>query len=304
MVAESQSKTAGKDVTRAYLALFAGILCIGAGPMFVKFASRTVASEVIAFYRLLIAALALTIPVLLRLKTGASIDRKSLPIALLAGVFFGVNIGMWNFALTMTSAANVTLLDNTAPVWVGLGTLILLKRKLPFTYWLGLALALLGAVLIIRGGGNTAVSANTLPGDLLALAAGVIYAFYLLAAERARKTLDNLTFVWLFSSVGALLMLAFALFRGSPLVGFPAEAIAALLALGLLTHLGGWLLINYALGILPASTVSVMLLGQPVVTTLLAIPLYNEIPGGSGLLGGVVTLIGIGVVLKGNSRDE
>lgn len=287
---------------KAIMALAVGVLCIGIGPTFVKVASREVASEVIAFYRLLIASLVLTPAAIHRLRNGAAFDSRSLPVTLLAGLFFGINISMWNFALTMTTAANVTLLDNTAPVWVGLLTLILFRRRLPPAYWFGLALALSGAILIISGGSG--FSSRTLPGDTLALAAGVIYAFYLLAAEVARRGIDSVIFVWIFSSVGAMLLLAFSLLRGSPLSGFTFASMAAVLGLAVISHLGGWLSITRALGILPASTVSVLLLGQPVIATLLAIPFFHEIPAPVSFIGGAITLVGIAIVLKGVNQDE
>jgi len=56
---------------------------------------------------------------------------------------------------------------------------------------------------------------------------------------------------------------------------------------------GGWLLINYALGDLPASTAVIVLLGQPVVTGLLSIPLLGELLTPRQVLGGLVVLPGI-----------
>ena len=61
---------------------------------------------------------------------------------------------------------------------------------------------------------------------------------------------------------------------------------------------GGWLLINYALGDLPASTAVIVLLGQPVVTGLLSIPLLGELLTPRQVLGGLVVLPGIYLCLK------
>jgi drug/metabolite transporter (DMT)-like permease len=66
--------------------------------------------------------------------------------------------------------------------------------------------------------------------------------------------------------------------------------------MGLFSQLGGWLAINYALGHLRAAPVSVSLLGQAVVTTLLAMPLLGEFPAPNQVLGGVLVLAGIYVV--------
>jgi drug/metabolite transporter (DMT)-like permease len=63
--------------------------------------------------------------------------------------------------------------------------------------------------------------------------------------------------------------------------------------LGLITHMSGWLLINYAFGHLPASLASVTLLAQPIITTLVALPILGETPKPWHIVGGLITLIGI-----------
>ncbi|MDQ3928056.1 MAG: DMT family transporter, partial [Chloroflexota bacterium] len=72
----------------------------------------------------------------------------------------------------------------------------------------------------------------------------------------------------------------------------------SLVALALISHVLGWLAINYALGHLPASLTAVTLLLQPVMTALLAVPLLGE---GLSLYqagGGVLVLLGIYIVVR------
>jgi drug/metabolite transporter (DMT)-like permease len=68
------------------------------------------------------------------------------------------------------------------------------------------------------------------------------------------------------------------------------------LGLALITHVGGWLAINYALGHIRASIVSVTLLAQPVMTALLSIPLLGEDLFPLQIVGGVLVLSGIYIV--------
>jgi drug/metabolite transporter (DMT)-like permease len=58
---------------------------------------------------------------------------------------------------------------------------------------------------------------------------------------------------------------------------------------------GGWLSINYALGHIRASVASVSLLGQPVVTALISVPLLNEALSWAQIGGGLLVLAGIGL---------
>ncbi|MBI4314766.1 MAG: DMT family transporter, partial [Chloroflexi bacterium] len=69
-----------------------------------------------------------------------------------------------------------------------------------------------------------------------------------------------------------------------------------LIAIALVTQIGAYLCVNYALGHLPASIVSPTLLAQPVLTALLAVPLLGQPIGGAQLVGGLLVLAGIWAV--------
>jgi len=69
-----------------------------------------------------------------------------------------------------------------------------------------------------------------------------------------------------------------------------------MLAVGLFTQIGGYLLVNYALGHLSASIVSITLLLQPIVTLVLAIPLLGQYPDTLQIAGGGLLLAGVWIV--------
>jgi drug/metabolite transporter (DMT)-like permease len=133
-------------------------------------------------------------------------------------------------------------------------------------------------------------------GDLLAVAAGVFYAGYFLVTERGRERLDTLSYVWLVDLVAAITLLLITLGMQMPLTGYPTQSWLAFLGAALVSQVGGYLSIGYALGHLPASIVSPTLIGQPVVTALLAIPLLGEGLRTEQWLGGLVVLVGIYLV--------
>jgi drug/metabolite transporter (DMT)-like permease len=91
---------------------------------------------------------------------------------------------------------------------------------------------------------------------------------------------------------------------GQPLTGYPLASYLNLLAVALITQVGGYLAINYALGHLPASLVSPTLLGQPVVTALLAVPLLGEAITAVQVLGGVLVLGGIALLHRRSGTAE
>ncbi len=279
-----------KNVPGAYLALSVGVFCIASSAILVKVAALPGATS--AFYRVLFAAAA-AVPLYLS-RPRASFSGDAVLLAVLGGLFFAVELMLWQVAVRVTSAANATLLVNIAPVWVGIGAFLVFRESLGAYFWLGLVVALAGMGLVVIGSLRHFVSFNS--GDSLAVIASVFYALYLLVTQRVRSSMDTVTFLALstMSSVSILLVTCLAL--GAPLTGFPMRSWIALAALGLLSHFGGYLAINYAAGELRATSISVTLLAQPVVTALLAIPLLSEFLTPKQVTGGVLVLAGIYLV--------
>ena len=78
-----------------------------------------------------------------------------------------------------------------------------------------------------------------------------------------------------------------------PLTGYTSAGYISMIAAALVGQVAGYLAISYALGYLPASIVSPTLLGQPMLTALLAVPLLNESISWAQVAGGVLVLAGI-----------
>jgi drug/metabolite transporter (DMT)-like permease len=283
---------------RAYSALVAGVLAISFTAVFTKWAA--VPGPAAAAYRMAVAAVILTVPFLLRSPHRMTTRRHGIRWGLLGGVWFASNLGFLNSALLLTSAATATLLDNTAPIWVGLGALIFFGERLGGRYWAGLGLALGGASVVT--GFTSANELHLGAGDALALTGAVFYAGYLLNTQRARRDLDTVSYFWLVAVTAAALLFTISLLLRIPLLGYSIRSYLALLGVGLISQVGGWLMINYALGYLSASSAVVVLLAQPVVTGLLAIPLLGEHLTAQQMFGGALVLSGIYLCLRRTTR--
>jgi drug/metabolite transporter (DMT)-like permease len=164
-----------------------------------------------------------------------------------------------------------------------------------------LFVALIGVLLVLSADWltpqDTAALADTRTlGNLVALAAAFFYAAYLLTTQHTRASLDTVSYLFIMSAFGALVLLPFNILGGLPLTGFPLSTWVALLGLAIVTHVGGWLAINDSLGHIPASIVSVTLLAQPVLTAILAIPLLGEALFPLQIIGGILALTGIYIV--------
>jgi drug/metabolite transporter (DMT)-like permease len=218
------------------------------------------------------------------------------------GFFFAIELVLWQVALLVTSAANATLLVNLAPAWVGLGALFLFRERLGSYFWGGLVIAFVGMSLVVSGGARQLANFNY--GDILAIGGSFFYALYLLVTQRVRANMDTLTFLALSITSSVVILFVTCMVLRTPLSGFSTRAWVSLAALGLFSHLGGYLAINYALGHLRASSVSVSLLGQPVLTALISIPLLGEFLSVQQILGGTIVVIGIYLVNRRGSSGS
>lgn len=284
----------------AYIALGVGILALSFTAMFVRWAAAP--GPVTAFYRLFFSVIFLLPFFLPRLQTNPSLRSRLVIFPLMAGFFAACDLGLWTASLAYSTASNVTLLGNTSPLWVALGTWLIFKRKLSGSFWRGLAFVLLGAALIM--GTDFVLHPRFGIGDAMALFTGFFYGGYFLFTEKSRETFDPISHIW-FVGIGASVTLFFVnITIHNPLFGYEKSTWLIFLATALVSQLIGYMSLAYALGHLPAAVVSPTMILQPVVTTLLAIPLLGEIPSAWQGIGGVIALIGIYIVNQSHQRSN
>ena len=221
---------------------------------------------------------------------GGRLGRPSL-MALIAGVFFGLDIALWHASLVMTSVANATFIVNLGNAAVGLVAWLVLKER-PAKIWpVALAIALFGALLLSRGAAGE--DAGALAGDILALAAAVMVGLYLFFAKLARRTESAMQV--LFWSTSATLAVSFiaSLVRQEPLVPPEPSWFLAPLFLAVIVHVLGQGLIVAGVGRTPAAVAGVLLLIQPVAAALIAWPLFGETLTPVQLAGAALVLAGV-----------
>ena len=138
----------------------------------------------------------------------------------------------------------------------------------------------------------------------MAVGAAAFFAMYLLATEEVRTTTGTVQFLRLamISTTVALLVINVALGNSFRVSG--ARTWGALIGLGLISQLAGYLALTYALGHLPATVTSVSLLTQGPLTALLAALLLRESLSGAQIAGGILVLIGVGVAHRQKHPEE
>lgn len=254
-----------------------------------------------AFYRLLLTTL-LIAPFALYLHRA---ELRGLPArdwGLLAGIgaVLALHFWTWIASLDYTSVASSLLFVTIHPLLIGLAAPLFLKERTPLDTWIAIGLALAGSAVIAVG--DAGIGATTLLGDLLAFAGAVAFALYLLAARRVRQRLSVLPYTLVVYGAATLTLLAIALLTQDALWGYPPEEYGVFLALAVIPMLGGHTVINWVVKYVPATTVSITILGEPIGGAALAWLVLHEAPPPAAIWGGVLILAGIWLALRAEAR--
>lgn len=283
-----------KGSKTCWLTLFLGIICISVSAIFVKEAHVNGITS--AFYRIFFAVLFI-LPFYFRTKD-KSINKKDICIALLGGIFFAFELVFWNTAIIISNATFPTLIVNLSSIWVGIGAMILFKEKLNRFHWIGNGIALFGISILI--GVNNIIQMKIDKGFIFSIIASVFLALYILSVKKVRLKSSTLQVIF-FTFLGCVVtLLICCIATGSKLYGFSNESWIYLLCLGLITQVGGYFSINYSLGYIDSSKVSILTLAQPILTAIFAVIILNESFAIHHIVGGLFVLIGLSIAIAVN----
>jgi len=282
----------------AWLTLSFAVLFVSFGAVLVRLAAAPALA--VSFYRVALASLVL-------LPFAARDARSSWPalaprqraLLLAAGLALALHFATWIASLSYTSIASSVLLVNTAPLFAIALSRVFLRERAPAVVLLATPIALAGAALIAFGDWTGAP--GSLRGNLLAVAGAVTVAAYQVIGRGLRTALPLNAYVLGVWSTAAVVLAALAFACEVPLAPFPARSWLVFLALALIPTIGGHGLVNKSLRSLPAPTVGLFLLGEPLGASLLALLLFGEVPGPWTLAGGAVVLAAL--VLVALRRD-
>jgi drug/metabolite transporter (DMT)-like permease len=277
-----------------WLTLSVAVLFVSFGAILVRLAAAPPLA--VSFYRVALASL-LLLPFAgrdARRSWPALAPRRRL-LLVAAGLALALHFATWIASLSYTTVASSVLLVNTAPLFAIVLSRVFLHEKPTATVLVAIPVAFAGAALIAYG--DWTGSPGSLFGNGLAVAGAVTVAVYQVVGRGLRDALPLNAYVLGVWATAALALVALARGFGVPLGGYPARTWLLFLALAVVPTLGGHGLVNKSLRSLPAPTVGLFLLGEPVIASLLAWMLFRETPGPWTLAGGAVVLAALGLVL-------
>lgn len=217
-----------------------------------------------------------------------------------AGVALALHFATWIASLSYTTIASSVLLVNTAPLFaILLSRLFLHERPSPVVR-AAIPVAFAGAAAIALG--DSTGSPGSLLGNGLAVAGAATVAAYQVIGRGLRDALPLNAYVLGVWGTAALVLAGLAFSSGVPLGGYATRTWLVFVALAIVPTIGGHGLVNRSLRSLPAPTVGLFLLGEPVLASLLAWIVFRETPGPWTLAGGTVVLAALAFVVA--KRDS
>jgi drug/metabolite transporter (DMT)-like permease len=296
-----------QDGTRllAILVVSLGLVAVSMGAILVR-CSQEAPSLAIASYRMVFATLLLS-PVYFVSRRGRSLRSSWTGLHAAAGIALAFHFALWIGSLRYTSVAVSVLLVNTSPVFVAAGAHLFLAERLTRKGLAGVAAALTGSFLLGFGDLQTL---GDWRGAALALAGALALGIYLMIGRRIRQASDLFGYVYPTYAISASALVGATVASGTRLTGFSPWTFLFLLLLGLVPQAIGHTSYNWALRFLPATSVSTMIVGEPVLASLFAWWLLGErldvhvIPGALLVMAGILLVSFGGVTVGDRDRSE
>jgi drug/metabolite transporter (DMT)-like permease len=236
-------------------------------------------------------ALMLLLPYVLITKKFKLPQKKYLILAVICGILFASDVAVWNIAIQDSSATQASLLTNLSPLWVGIISFVFLKTKPATNFWIGTIVALFGMAMLV--GFQFFLELDFDTAFLLAVLSGVLYSIYLLVSKKALSQIDVLSFMTVSLLASTLYLAIVCVFMNEPFSGFSDLGWFVLLIQAVVCQLMAWLSISFATQHMRPTRVSLSLLGQAVITSLLAWVFLDEKISLNMIIGGLILLLGI-----------
>ncbi len=312
---------------RIRLVLAAGVVAISTSAILVRLAFQAADTQSIGFSmvlaasRLGLAALAMVVvtgltphpppnaladsdqPSLQRSPALATTPKQLYSLGIAAGLCLAIHFASWITSLAYTSVAASTALVTTNPVWVALLSWVWLGERPRRSTILGVGIAVLGGVLIAHTG-KTDTASHPWLGNGLALIGAWSVSVYLLLATIAQRRGVSLQHYMLVVYISATIVLCpIPLCLGTGYAGYSWAVYLWIALMAMIPQLIGHTVLNWSVRWLPPTHVTLVILLEPVIASILAYLVFQELPHTLVIVGGAILLLGTVVVIREQSGD-
>ena len=275
--------------------LLLAMLSVSTSPIIARYLEN-VPAVAISFWRMAFGAIILWIISLVRKQI--PLNNENFKRTLIAGIFLGIHFALFFGAIKLTTIANATFLGTLAPVSTFFIEKYILKRNHGFTLVWGLGLAILGTIIIVSN--KFDFSSSFTIGNLLAVACSVCLGLAFMISENVRKKVGTISYARALFSTAAVTLFIISLIMKTNLLGFSYLEYIGLLMLGIIPTILGHGSMYYAIRYISPTIVASTPMGEPILASILAWFLFQEIVGYVTLIGGSITFIGLILLVQKN----
>lgn len=281
---------------KAYLALFISVFSVSFAAIFIVSCDAPALS--IAFYRLLFTFLLILPFVLIYRKTRhelLNMPRSALLIMIGIGIILAAHFALWITSLEHTSVASSVILVTAHPLLVGPISHFFLKERLSAVNATGIVLSVVGVIILVYGNYGFATGLDTFEGNILAILGGIFAGLYILGGRKLRKTVSIGSYAFVVYAVGTIVLFVICLLFNAPVINLSLKDYGIIFLMAVVAGIFGHTLYNWSLEHVRASLASVVLLGEPIGSSLLAfaLPWIQQTPSYYTIIGGAIILSGI-----------
>lgn len=280
------------ETPQAVMKLFVGAVMISFSGVWVKISH--VPSETSAFYRVFFGGLILLVISLLR----GEIRRQSgrnLWTGMLCGVFFALDLILYHKSVNYVGPGLGTILPNFQVFILSLLGIMFFKEKVSPMGLFSIPLAITGLFMVV-GVDWSALGRDYQLGIFCGLGAAFCYAAFLLTLRKLQTDQIGVSTFFVLTAVSLItagLIALEAIRTGSGFRIPDWQTFWALLALGVLSQVLGWIIIATSLPFVRASLSGFILLLQPALSFIWDVVFFNRPTSAINWIGVLVALIAI-----------
>lgn len=285
--------------------LIVGVITVSTAAIFIKLASEA-HYLAIALHRMFFSSLILlAIAIIYRqnnshYKNVFKINKNQIKRIIISSLGLALHFWFWVWSLSYTSVASSVLLVTTNPFIVLLFSWIIWSHPIRLKMVVGMLIGLVGGIIILLG--DSKFSNNTI-GDLLAIVGSFCVVPYILCGRSLRKEMNIITYNLYVYSIATFFLFFLAIIFRVELWGFSTYTYSMLFLVALIPQVVGHSLLNWVLGFATAVLVTISIMAEPIIATILAVIFLEEIPSIYWYLGASLILVGIYLALSGFDDD-
>lgn len=290
-------KFAENDI-KIYIVLAIGVFIISFSGIIIKVI--TAPALIIAFYRVFLTSIFLTPLFLTKYRDSLKFFFDIRPA--LVGFLLALHFYAWISAVQLTNVANAVIFIAIQPLFTLLLEYLFAREDVRKGAITGVVLALIGSIIISFS--DFYIILTRFYGDMLAILAAFLAACYLFLGRSFRKEIKYIPYIYILYTYCAFFLFIFVLISGHSFTGYSNINYLYILLLALGPTLIGHSVLNLSIRYVPATIVSLAILGEPIITTVLALIILGESLTKATIVGGILILYGIFRAINSSNKQR